>query len=428
VDTLCILQDSPVDKVAQIGMMDNIYRSAHFTIVAATGNDSSAGLPGILSRPRENTHQAFANVGGFRLVTVRSSEYEELETSKWISRAWTFQEKLCSRRTLIFAKSKVIFWCAKTVYREDVCMEGVDQEPHGLYSNLNPISEFARPGDQKQTGHQLFDTRLSFILMHHLQKQLTQGDDILNAFFGIAASMGSHFGSFHHGLPERYFQRALSWSYRNSFQRRNGFPSWSWAGWYHALHFTNSDIHSLRQDFRPTLTIYRFARLSSEGQVRKIQEDTLDCNDRTHTHFQPVVASIQARLQALTIYGADTSHLLSFFTSSCALSIRIDPCRDEEPPWWKGDREVMSKYAIERSRSREVIGFIVLDKTWACANVSPTSLHELIVICPAIGVDEMWDDSAFRLMLIEWKDGIAHRVQMSHSVEGDEWWKCEPKK
>jgi Heterokaryon incompatibility protein (HET) len=218
------------DKIAQIQRLDRIYRSAHFTIVAARGDDSGAGLPGIPSRPRENTHQPFAHGGGLGLATVRSSEYEELETSKWNSCAWTFQEKLCPRRTLTFTKSQVISWCVKTVFREDVCMEGVDHEPHGLYNDLNPISDFARPGDQTRTGHQLLDNRPSFILMHYLQRQLTKGDDILNAFSGIATSIGSHFGSFHLGLPERYLQRALSWSHRNSFQRRNGFPSWRWAG------------------------------------------------------------------------------------------------------------------------------------------------------------------------------------------------------
>jgi len=77
--------------------MDRIDRSAHLTIVAATGDDNSAGLPGIPSRPRDNTRQALANVGGLGLVTVRSSEFEELETSRWNLHARTFQEKLCSR-------------------------------------------------------------------------------------------------------------------------------------------------------------------------------------------------------------------------------------------------------------------------------------------------------------------------------------------
>ena len=148
------------------------------------------------------------------------------------------------------------------------------------------------------------------------------------------------------------------------------------------------------------LTIYRFVGLGLEGQVREIQEDALNCN-RMHTHFQPVVASIEARPQALTMYGADTSHLLPFFTSCWALAIRSHPYRDEEPPWWRGDREVTSQYAIQRPRTRETIGFMVLDKAWVCANVSATSLRDFIVLCPAIGVGGPWDDPAFRLMLVE---------------------------
>jgi Heterokaryon incompatibility protein (HET) len=428
VDALCIPQDSPGEKATQIENMDQIYRFAFFTIVAAAGDDSDAGLPGLPSRPRENTHQASVDVGGLQLATASSSEYEELEESKWNSRAWTFQEKLCSRRTLIFTKSLVVFWCGKTVYREDVCMEGVDQEPHQLFDNLNPISDLMLRENRVQNVSKLFDSRFTFILMHYLRRTLSRADDILNAFAGIAGSMRFHFGGFYHGLPVRCFQRALSWTHRNFFQRRESFPSWSWAGWYHATHFTNSDIYSHGQDFRPTLTVHRFVR--SEHWARTIPEDASNGDGKRHPHFESDSATIEASFRSFPTdsHGIDTFQLIAFFTSSSKLLISTEPYKNDEPPWWKGDREVMAKYAIQRPDAGQVIGAIVLDKVWVSLNVTSDSLHDFIVICPHISTDGTWDDPDFLLMLIEWNDSIAYRIQVSNLVSGAEWWRCETKR
>jgi Heterokaryon incompatibility protein (HET) len=51
IDSLCITQDDPVEKQVQIEAMSDIYWNATICIIAASGVDSTAGLPGIsLSR------------------------------------------------------------------------------------------------------------------------------------------------------------------------------------------------------------------------------------------------------------------------------------------------------------------------------------------------------------------------------------------
>jgi hypothetical protein len=47
VDCLCIMQDDNEEMKTMIHAMDEIYKAALFTIIAASGEDSEAGLPGL---------------------------------------------------------------------------------------------------------------------------------------------------------------------------------------------------------------------------------------------------------------------------------------------------------------------------------------------------------------------------------------------
>ncbi len=51
VDWICIKQDDPEDKARLVPRMNVIYESADFTIVAATGKDAGAGIPGLGPNP-----------------------------------------------------------------------------------------------------------------------------------------------------------------------------------------------------------------------------------------------------------------------------------------------------------------------------------------------------------------------------------------
>lgn len=64
-------------------------------------------------------------------------------------------------------------------------------------------------------------------------KQLTMTSDILNAFDGFASVLGEDLNStFFWGIPTINFDLFLLWNPASSnLPRREGFPSWSWAGW-----------------------------------------------------------------------------------------------------------------------------------------------------------------------------------------------------
>lgn len=91
---------------SMIDQMDLVYSNARATIVAASGNSASDGLPGI-SVPR---HQAHADIGETHLVEV-SNVVADIMLSKWFTRGWTYQEWYFSRRRLIFTDSEVMFLC-----------------------------------------------------------------------------------------------------------------------------------------------------------------------------------------------------------------------------------------------------------------------------------------------------------------------------
>ncbi|OCL03899.1 heterokaryon incompatibility, partial [Glonium stellatum] len=87
VDSLCIMQKTP-EASDQIKRMDSIYQSAKFTIVAAYGTDSEAGLPGVKPGSRV-LEQRMADVRGLKLANVLPQFTYTVDNSLWNTRGWT---------------------------------------------------------------------------------------------------------------------------------------------------------------------------------------------------------------------------------------------------------------------------------------------------------------------------------------------------
>ena len=89
--------------------MDKAYESALATIVAVSGNDSDAGLPGVDFVPRSK--QPSARVRGRILVSKLPHVCFFLERSKWVTRGWTYQEAMLSGQCMSFLNAQVYFIC-----------------------------------------------------------------------------------------------------------------------------------------------------------------------------------------------------------------------------------------------------------------------------------------------------------------------------
>ncbi|KAK4123304.1 hypothetical protein N657DRAFT_681413 [Parathielavia appendiculata] len=121
---------SPLDELMRL-----IYQSAYLTIVCASGRDSWRGLLG--SRSQRARHTSLAGeallqeqVRGQWLGIYPGSSYQLLDSTKWNTRAWTYQEHLLSKNILAFTDDEVLYECDTQVgWRESIFAEHPDHPP-----------------------------------------------------------------------------------------------------------------------------------------------------------------------------------------------------------------------------------------------------------------------------------------------------------
>lgn len=88
IDSLCIVQDDSSDKNSLIPYMHMVYDRAFMTIVAATGGDAQAGLPGVRPKSRAQQRRLEEISPGLRLICPKHM-VDALDQSVYESRAWT---------------------------------------------------------------------------------------------------------------------------------------------------------------------------------------------------------------------------------------------------------------------------------------------------------------------------------------------------
>lgn len=82
----CIDQSDSDHQSQQIGRMDEIYKGADLTIVAAAGENKTHGLPGVNSTKRK--HIAAVRIGDITLLSNGPEPIDSMEKSEWFTRAW----------------------------------------------------------------------------------------------------------------------------------------------------------------------------------------------------------------------------------------------------------------------------------------------------------------------------------------------------
>lgn len=238
VDSICIIQDAYEDWEQNARIMNLVYGSSVFTICAASGADCDHGLDGLRETSRRASTITESYRHGMTLMASRLAE-SYISTSPWNQRAWTFQERLTSKRCLILVDGRVYFQCQRITMSEDVHSECFsDNLTWYLDFKDAPLRIFQdNPLRQYSTFVKLYTKRI-----------LTFRQDTLPAFSAIAELLSFKLGTgFFYGLPIAYFDWALLWQPvvpGSDFQDKfSGAPTWSWAYWIGGVDYLPAMVH-----------------------------------------------------------------------------------------------------------------------------------------------------------------------------------------
>ncbi|KAK8118424.1 Heterokaryon incompatibility protein [Apiospora kogelbergensis] len=361
IDSLCIVQDSTSSWELNAKAMHLVYGNAHFTICAADG-DVDMGLraishtlhptspisqhkrtattssPPIVSinhmmlprkrapSPAPGSKLDFPSSHGMTTEevrgTLRSAETADLppltteclpnvrllvskppeaviEDSIWYKRGWTFQERLLSRRCLIFAEGQLFFQCRSTVISQHIFTDGGINGWSLDWTNspLRTLGELPR---------RAFWFYMKCVPLY-TGRNLTKPKDILAAFRGTSWILQKQFNApLFYGLPSSHFDLALLWMPCKQLDRRRQksqhksnalscsqdetgnckckkedddyggkeFPSWSWSGWMggkadYASNMTDGCVSNVQEWLRDHTWIRWYVR-DYEGNLRPL--------------------------------------------------------------------------------------------------------------------------------------------------------------
>ena len=254
VDKFCINQHNEEEKATQIGAMDRIYEGATATIIAAYRKDTSPALPGV-SR-RRMSKQAVERVKAYKLASTLPDLAVAVALSSWVTRAWTYQEAVLSRRCIIFTDEQVYFLCRGGTACESIATSVVS----GMQSlGSRSFMSYAFTTNFMEASPRLLALWEFFMNLHHYKNRILRFEsDSINAFQGILArSKFANIWGIPLACPARVssdqderalaigFARGLWWDNPGhplheplkpneryaAYIRCPDFPSYSWAGW-----------------------------------------------------------------------------------------------------------------------------------------------------------------------------------------------------
>ncbi|KAL9107324.1 MAG: hypothetical protein Q9227_007776 [Pyrenula ochraceoflavens] len=420
--------------------MANIYSQADCTIVAGAGANAWAGLPGV-GRHRIG-RQHGAHVKGLNLITTRQQFREWMHNSIWETRGWTLQEKVCSRRMLIFTESQVFFQCRSTVLYEDTNLESEAMNIGGPAPTFHSAANiFATPGVAYRS-----------IVNDLCKRSFGLENDILNAFKGIEVWLhefslrvsvsrgGERYHElskyFYWGLPESIFDEIICWSFpvHDPSWRRDhqSFPGWCWMGWklppalvpFQLIHFR---VPSHYSQVRVKFTWFVFDENGGIRRLRTLSErlDTYQVRSEEHEQAQDEVSSRHIPTIPSHI---SKSHLLFFWATESLLTV------DQQGHEYS-DLEINypilrnCTFIIRNPYTGDQIGEITLHKEWRSRHPDKLPFITVAKACDRTLDRDQNPDTGWYVMLVEWINGIAHRVQMLEKpIQNEIWDKTTPQK
>ena len=280
------MQDDEQDKLKYVPRMDFIFGSASVTIIATSGINAEAGLPGVKRGSRRRLQEPFA-VNGIQLIeTLDTNGNGEagsyIGESVWNERGWTFQERLLSRRALVFTDEQVYWECRMAFWSEDFY-----QESTSVPTIYRHTIDDGFPRQPLNADTEEFERLYRILVEKYSARLFTNEEDYLSGFAGILQTFRELYNEkFVWGLPESLFSSALTWPSEtspptgvtrriglHSFKQADGtsvkcqLPSWSWVGWVCPVYLAQRS-----HELQPNGTGLDFYIIHKKGHFQLIQE------------------------------------------------------------------------------------------------------------------------------------------------------------
>ncbi|KAK0613671.1 heterokaryon incompatibility protein-domain-containing protein [Immersiella caudata] len=440
IDSLCIIQDDPEDWTVESVKMSEVYDNAVLNIAATGMRNSSVGLfrerihgqgfrdlvqskSGTLKKsmetvemPTEGVSPVFSRVSHDRSHEVLYGDMEYFRTpmEPLLSRAWVFQERLLSRRTLHFGASEILWECRADCFCE--CSRISDA--HALSArNLNSAA-LDQDSEVRSTDKATRFIRLKKVLFHDVCAgrssaldfwlraveeysflYLSQERDRPFALAGIAERIHQLTGDVYlAGLWLSDLPRALVWSPCRSktvFRAANkGIASWSWM------------VRNCYPHVQSTTCAVRYKHVTQYGFVQ-------DPRFKVHAN------GTFCRYECDNAVGMPVAGQLHLSAASCWGTVEIDAGKKFGGKW---NRRSELRIALH-SAGREPSGFIPfladcqgedpetvrLSKQVLCVLVGSREAKEgaiapqyLLVLSPVEGSEDLWE----RIGFSETEDGV----------------------
>ena len=229
--------------------MDGIYSQAVATIVALNSLSAASALPGFQrgTTPALATSESIHELG-IRVESLRPQHLgAQIHQAPYETRAWTFQERLLSRRCLLFTYTGVYFHCSEELTPMQEC-QLPDCDPH-----FNTLPECLLANSSTQPSQASIFFGYAQLVREYTKRHLSYPSDALNAFSGILELFKYRCGGeINNGLLTSIFDVALLWSPVRDAQhctRNARFPSWSWAGWIQPVMYQPDRLQPLYESF-----------------------------------------------------------------------------------------------------------------------------------------------------------------------------------
>jgi len=272
IDSLCIIQDCDEDKDREMTKMANIYKNAIFTISAARAKSCNDGFLGVQDRRVELIHDSIklpmnclnGAIGSVLLYSYRA-QFPRNDTPI-DKRAWTYQERILSRRVVTFFNDAIGWSCTSC----DMADDGLEVEELGAtdsaFLNLHvPIfGRMSHVSQRLSICSRYGSTKISPMFWERAVQEYTLGslsdlDDRLPAIAGIASEFHNTTGDVYvAGLWKSHLIQDLQWTvFKQLGEPSNNTgnkdikydaPTWTWASIHECMIMGFREEYDLHSD------------------------------------------------------------------------------------------------------------------------------------------------------------------------------------